>query len=130
MILEIDPTNGVPIFMQIVQQVKYKIATGVLQSEDQLPSVRQLAANLRVNPNTIVRAYNELERDGLVQTRRGTGCFITDNKVAITQDERKRIVSNHLDRALTEAYHLEIPIETVKTLLDERIHAFSEGRES
>jgi len=69
MILEIDPTNGVPIFMQIVQQVKYKIATGVLQPEDQLPSVRQLASNLRVNPNTVVRAYTELERDGLVQTQ-------------------------------------------------------------
>ncbi|MDP8243671.1 MAG: GntR family transcriptional regulator [Candidatus Hinthialibacter antarcticus] len=130
MILDIDPSNGVPIFMQVVQQVKYKIATGTLTSGEQLPSVRQLASNLRVNPNTISRAYTDLERDGVIKTRRGMGCFVADNPVTIEKAERLNLVGRHLDRALTEAYHLKIAFDEVNQLLQERNRVFMEGRAS
>ncbi|MBI1390045.1 MAG: GntR family transcriptional regulator [bacterium] len=130
MILDIDPSNGVPIFMQIVQQVKYKVATGALSPGEQLPSVRQLAGSLRVNPNTISKAYNDLERDGVIKTRRGMGCFVSEEKVSIAKPERLAIIGKHLDRALTEAYNLEIPFPEVETLLQERNRAFEERRAS
>lgn len=130
MILDIDPSNGLPIFLQIIQQVKYKIATGALEPGEQLPSVRILATSLRVNPNTIAKAYNDLERDGIIETRRGMGCFVSKKPVIIDRAERLNILARQVDRVLTEAFHLQIPFEDVVTLVHERINAFSEGRPS
>jgi GntR family transcriptional regulator len=130
MIIDIDPTNGLPIFLQIIEQVKYKIAAGALQEGDQLPSVRQLATHLRINPNTVSKAYNELERNGLIQTRRGMGCFVTDKGLHMSKEERLNIIARHLDRALIEAHHLQIDFPEVQTLLQQRYEKLSERRPS
>ncbi len=126
MIIHLDPSNGVPIFLQIVQQVKYKIATGALMPGDQLPSVRQLANDLRVNPNTIAKSYTELERSGVIVTKRGAGCFVADKSVIIEKHERLKIVENQLNRAFTEAFHLDIPLSEVETLFQKRLDAMKE----
>ncbi len=86
----LDLHSGVPVYRQIVDQVKAGMASGTLRPGDQLPTVRQLAVDLAINPNTVVRAYRELELGGLLETHQGTGTFITSKKVEISATERER----------------------------------------
>jgi GntR family transcriptional regulator len=126
MIIKIDPSNGVPIFLQIVQQVKYKIASGILRAGEQLPSVRQMAGSLRVNPNTVARAYTELERDKVVFTKRGMGCFVSDEGVVIHKEEKERIIAALIDNCLSEAFHLDVPWDEVEHMFQERLKRMTE----
>lgn len=124
MLIVIDPSNGVPIFMQIVQQVKYKIACGALKEGDRLPSVREMAGKLRINPNTVAKSYAELERDGIIVAKKGMGCFVAEigeKSSSIKRNERLKLVSQHLERAVTEAYHLDIPLDEVEQLFQQEI---------
>lgn len=89
----LDATNGVPFYKQIILQVEMAIADGRLTTGDQLPTVRSLAVDLQVNPNTVARAYSELEIRGIVNTQQGTGTFISDQKVEISDVERERILA-------------------------------------
>src|SRR3954468_1367262 len=86
----LDMHSGVPVYRQIVDQVRGAVAAGNLSAGIQLPTVRQLAVDLEINPNTVVRAYRELEYDGLLETHQGTGTFISDQKVQRPADERRR----------------------------------------
>src|ERR1700675_4517940 len=86
----LDLHSGVPVYRQIVDQVRGAIAAGALIAGDQLPTVRQLAVDLEVNPNTVVRAYRELEYGGLLETHQGTGTFISDQKIRGGEAERER----------------------------------------
>jgi len=99
----LDLHTGVPVYRQIVDQVRGAIAAGALRAGDQLPTVRQLAVDLEINPNTVVRAYRELEYDGLLETHQGTGTFISDQKIVRPGNERQRqleqIVSDAISRA-------------------------------
>jgi len=94
----IDLRSGVPFYRQIIDQVQFAIADGRLSRGDRLPTVRQLAVNLKINPNTVARAYQEMEIRGVVNTQMGTGTFIGDEKVEISEIERKRM----LDQVCTE----------------------------
>lgn len=99
-IFTVDPRSGVPIYLQIVEQVKRSVALGVLTTGEQLPTVKQLAADLIVNPNTVARAYRELERDRVIETMPGRGSFIaSDGTVA----GAKRAVADVADQALIQA---------------------------
>ncbi len=89
----LDPKSGVPYYKQIILQIEMAISDGRLVSGDQLPTVRGLAVELRINPNTVARAYNELEIRGIVNTQQGTGTFISDKKINLTDIERERILS-------------------------------------
>src|SRR6266568_8763017 len=86
----LDLLTGVPIYRQIIDQVRGAIASGSLTSGDQLPTMRQLAVDLAINPNTVVRAYKELELSGLLETHQGTGTFISNQKLRGGQEERVR----------------------------------------
>ena len=86
----LDMHSGVPVYRQIVDQVRGAVAAGSLGAGDQLPTVRQLAVDLEINPNTVVRAYRELEYDGLLETHQGTGTFISNQKLHRPADERQR----------------------------------------
>jgi len=90
----LDPKGGVPYYKQIIIQVEMAIADGRLVSGDQLPTVRSLAVDLKINPNTVARAYNEMEIRGIVNTQQGTGTFISDREVSLTDVERERILSS------------------------------------
>jgi GntR family transcriptional regulator len=121
MILSVDISSGVPIYLQIIQQVKRRVATGILKPGERLPSVRELAETLRVNPNTVAKAVSELERDGIVETRRGSGTFILDAAVPLTRTERRRVVREACDRAITEAYHVNWSPSDLKEMFTERV---------
>ncbi|MBN1475401.1 GntR family transcriptional regulator [Candidatus Sumerlaeota bacterium] len=122
MILSVDPASGLPIYLQIVQQVKWRIATGALRAGERLPSVREIAGQVRVNPNTVAKAITELERAGVVETRRGSGTFVAEGSVTLTRAERRRLVREACDRAVTDAFHLQWPHEDLHALFEESVN--------
>jgi GntR family transcriptional regulator len=102
MLLAINTADARPIYVQIMDEVRRGLVLGTLKAEDSLPSVRQLAADLRVNPNTVAQAYRELEREGVVYVRRGQGTFITD---AGTNGNERRVLARGVgERALVDAH--------------------------
>ncbi|UCC31660.1 MAG: GntR family transcriptional regulator [Phycisphaerales bacterium] len=114
----IDPNSGVPYYRQIIDQVQFAIADGRLGSGTRLPTVRQLAVDLKVNPNTVARAYQELEIRGVVNTQMGTGTFIGTEKVQISEAERSRmleqICTELLSRASAYGFTLSEVIEALR----------------
>jgi GntR family transcriptional regulator len=118
--IHISPNDGVPIYIQIVNQVKYLVACGRLASGEELPPIRVLAEQLLVNPNTIARAYMELERDGIVSKRHGSGTYISDAGSPLARKERMKILSERADALLAEAHHLNVDLDSVIDLLKQR----------
>jgi GntR family transcriptional regulator len=126
--LLIDPASAVPIYAQVVEQIRRLVAAGGLVAGDKLLSVRDLAASLRINRNTAAKAYQLLETQGVLETRAGQGTFIAAGGSRWSSEERLRCVAASLDRALVEAYHLEIPLTDLPAILGERIEAFRGDR--
>ena len=118
MLLRLDSESGVPFYSQVARQIKQTIASGALLPGDRLPTVRELASELVLNPNTVARAYQELERQGVVETRRGLGTFACEPASRLDKRQRARIVSDLLEHAVVEAVHLEIGQATVRHLLE------------
>jgi GntR family transcriptional regulator len=118
--IHISTNDGVPIYQQIVNQVKYLVACGRLAPGEELPPIRVLAEQLLVNPNTIARAYMELERDGIVTKRHGSGTYVSDAGSPLARKERIRILSERADALLAEAHHLNVDLDGVIDLLKQR----------
>lgn len=118
--IRISLQDGVPIYLQIASQVKYLVASESLLPGDQLPSVRKLAEDLVINPNTVARAYRELETEGLLVTRRGAGVYVSDAGSPLAKKEQKRILSERIDMLLAEAEHLNVDLDDLINLINER----------
>lgn len=118
--LRLTPHDGLPIYRQIANQVKFLVAAGRLAPGDELPPIRTLAEQLVINPNTVARAYLELERTGLVTKRHGSGTYVADTKSPLKRTERIRLLTERADALLSEARHLEIGIDEVLQLLRDR----------
>ena len=125
MIARIDFQSGVPVYLQIVQQVKAAAATGLIRPGDPLPSVRALAEDLRINRNTVARAYAELESDSVIETRQGSGCFLKDGGASpLRKSVRSGRLAEALDAVIIQAHHLQISDTELQSLLIERLEAF------
>ena len=115
---QLDLHSGVPVYRQIIDQVRGGMASGQLSPGDQLPTVRQLAVDLAINPNTVVRAYRELELGGLLETHQGTGTFISAQKIKRADAERERqlaqIVADCVSRAGAAGFTLDELIEELR----------------
>src|SRR3954469_8069084 len=110
--LSIDPSDPTPLYAQLDRAIRSAIGSGRLKAGDRLPTVRQLAVDLRVNANTVARVFGELERSGVVETRRGVGTFIKDRPVdVLSTGERERRLSSLIDRFLDETATLGISID-------------------
>jgi GntR family transcriptional regulator len=120
----INTASRLPIYQQLVRQVREAIARGELLPEVGLPSVRQLSQELLVNPNTVARAYTELEREGLLISRPGRGIFVAQPRIELNQAARDRRITEQLDRFLTEAVHLGFSAEEVQRLVAQRLREF------
>jgi len=118
--IRISIRDGVPIYLQIANQVKYLMASGRLSPGEQLPPVRTLAEDLVINPNTVARAYRELEREGILVTRRGAGVYVSDAGSPLAKREQKKILSERVDMLLAEAEHLNVDLEDLIELMNER----------
>src|SRR5438045_9578653 len=90
---QINPHSGVPVYRQMIDQIKYYVASGALKAEEQLPSIRELAQSVAINPTTVVRVYNELEREGVGEMRHGKGAFITGSRGRMSADARERTLA-------------------------------------
>ena len=118
--LHISPHDGVPIYLQIVNQVKYLVASGRLESGEELPPIRTLAEQLLINPNTVARAYRELELAGIVTKRRTAGTYVSDAASPLARRQRLKIVSERIDALLAEARQMNIDTEELLDLIHER----------
>jgi len=118
--IRISADDGVPIYRQIVNQIKYLTAAGRLEVGDRLPPVRKLAEQLLVNPNTVARAYRELESAGVIATRQGSGTTIAANGSPLARVEKVRILTDRIDMLLAEARQMEVPLETLLKLIRQR----------
>ena len=114
MTLRIDPAAPEPLFEQIGLRVKEAVASGLMAAGDRLPSVRELARELAINPNTVARAYEALERDGVIVRRQGSGCFITEQASPLRDDERRKRLAEQARRLVTEAFHLGLDAADVE----------------
>jgi GntR family transcriptional regulator len=118
--LHISASDGVPIYQQIVNQIKYLAASGRLHEGEQLPPVRKLAEQLLVNPNTVARAYRELEGESVVESRRGAGVFIAAGVSPLAKREQNKIVNERIDMLLTEARQMNVGLDTLIRLIRQR----------
>jgi len=118
--IHISPSDGVPIYLQIVNQVKYLVASGRLAPGEELPPIRTLAEQLLINPNTVARAYRELEAAGIVTKRRTTGTYVSDAGSPLARQERLRILTERIDLLLAEARQMDIDTNELIDLLRER----------
>ena len=121
--IQISAQDGVPIYQQIVNQVKYLAASGRLASGDEIPPIRVLAEQLVINPNTVARAYLELERAGIVTKRHGSGTYISEQGAPLSRREKVKVLARRADSLLAEASHLEVGLDEVIELLRARNEA-------
>jgi GntR family transcriptional regulator len=118
--IHISTREGTPIYLQIVNQVKHLIASGRLSAGEELPPIRTLAEQLVVNPNTVARAYRELELVGMVEKRRTTGTYVSNAASPLARRERIRILTERIDALLVEAKQMKIDVDVVVKLIEER----------
>lgn len=125
--LRISDRDGVPIYVQLIRQIKYLISSGQLVADEQLPPVRKLAEQLVVNPNTVARAYRELESEGVLTIRQGAGVYVSDGGSPLARRERQRILIERIDMLLAEARQLKVDPETLISLIRQRSAAIEES---
>ena len=118
--LQISTADGLPIYQQIFNQVRYLVAAGRWQEGEELPPIRVLAEQLAVNPNTVARAYLELERAGVVIKQPGSGTYVSKAGRGLTQREKNKILVRRVDSLLVEAQHLGVELDEVMRLVRER----------
>ena len=111
--IRIDNASGRAVYQQIVDQIKRDIALGRLLKDEKLPTVRQLAQQLAINPNTIAKAYRQLEQEGIIVTRPGTGAFVANLDSHLSRAVKKKVVSEELERIAVEAFHMQIDRQTL-----------------
>ena len=119
MYLQLDHQSGEPIYRQIVEQVKFKVASAQLKAGEKLPSIREMAADLKINPRTVVKAYEELQAAGLVVRRQGQGVFITESQAALPASVRHKAIADLASRLLSEASRMGASGEEVQAILKE-----------
>ncbi len=122
MIVRVHPASGVPIYLQIESQVKHAIAAQAIRQDDPLPPVRKLAAELRVNPNTVARAYQNLERDGVIRTVQGGGCYVNGQAPRLLKPEKIRRLKPLATQLAVESRQLLLPREDTLRLLEESLN--------
>lgn len=118
--INISAREGAPIYQQIVNQVKYLVASGRLAPGEEIPPIRALAEQLTINPNTVARAYLELERAGVVTKRHGSGTYVSESGSPLARRERVRILTRRIDALLAEAVNMGIELDEIVDLLRER----------
>jgi GntR family transcriptional regulator len=128
MIIRVQSGLGTPIYLQIESQVKHAIAAGALQQNDLLPPVRKLAAELRINPNTVARAYQNLERDGILRTVPGGGCYVNGESPGLLRSEKLRRLKPLATQLAVEAKHLTLAREDLLRLLEESYEELGEAQ--
>jgi GntR family transcriptional regulator len=119
--LRIDTTSAVPAYAQIVRQVKRAVALGVLRAGQGLPSLRETAVRLRVNPMTVSKAYKQLEAEGILESRQGSGSYVSPKAAQLLASFHRDGLAGEIDQVITDARNLGISTQDLKQLIDQRI---------
>src|SRR5437868_6869686 len=128
MLFQINFRSGKPVYLQVVDQVKAAAASGTVQSGESLPSIRPLAEELRVNRNTIAKAYSELENQGVIETIPGKGCFVRPNNSPLKKDVRRKLLAEEIDQVIVQAHHLQVAPAEFLELVRDRLKILDEKR--
>jgi GntR family transcriptional regulator len=128
MVIQLNFKSGKPVYLQVVDQIKAAAASGALQAGEALPCIRPLAEDLKVNRNTIAKAYTELESLGVIETIPGKGCFLREAQSPLRKDVRRKMLIEEIDQAIVQAHHLQIPGGEFLKLVHERM-AVLEGKQ-
>jgi GntR family transcriptional regulator len=124
MVIQLNYKSGKPVYLQMVDQIKAAAASGALRSGEPLPSIRPLAEQLRVNRNTVAKAYAELESQGIIETLAGKGCFLKENNSPFKKEVRTRLLTEEIDHAIVQAHHLQVGKTEFLGLAEERFERF------
>jgi len=126
MLIQIDFKSGKPAYLQLVDQIRYAAASGAVRPGEALPSIRPLAEELRLNRNTVAKAYTELESQGVIETIAGKGCFLKENHSPFTKQVRHQLLIQEIDGAVVASHQLQVDAETFLTLVRERLSFFAD----
>ena len=129
MLLQIDFKSGKPVYLQLVDQIRYAAASGGLRTGEPLPSIRPLAEELRVNRNTVAKAYAELESQGVIETIPGKGCFLKEVGSPLKKTARHDLLTQEIDQAIVAAHHLQVNDNDFLALIKKRLEAFDRKQE-
>ena len=130
MVIQLNFKSGKPVYLQVVDQIKSAAASGGLQAGESLPSIRPLAEELRINRNTVAKAYAELENQGVIETIAGKGCFVTQNHSPFKKAVRDKMLADDVDAAIVQAHHLQVNEKDFLELVKERLEIFNSSRKS
>jgi GntR family transcriptional regulator len=128
MLLQINYKSGKPVYLQVVDQIKAAAASGAMQAGEPLPSIRPLAEDLRVNRNTIAKAYTELESQGVIETIPGKGCFLKPNNSPLKKEVRRKLLIDEIDQVVVQAHHLQVPRYEFLAIVRERLDAIEKKK--
>jgi len=128
--IRLSTTDGVPVYRQIVTQVKYMVASGRLRPGQELPPIRSLAERLVINPNTVVRAYTELQRDGVLESRHGSGTYVAEQEASPGAESAAKAVVPRIDSLLADAVHLKLEFEQLILLVRERYQLLTKRKKN
>src|SRR5689334_21655669 len=128
MLIQVNYKSGKPVYLQIVDQIKAAAASGALKHGEALPYIRPLAEELRVNRNTIAKAYSELESMDVIETIPGKGCFLKSNNSPLKKEVRRKMLLEDIDQAIVQAHHLQVPDDEFLNLVRQRLAAFDQRR--
>lgn len=120
--LEINPRSSIPIYQQLVDEVKGLVARGILVPGERMPTVRELAVELSLNPNTIAKAYQRLEQEGIIETMRSRGTFVAGRTEVLDMEAARQQMADLLEKVLVEAYHLGLNRENIRQLFEESLN--------
>src|SRR6266513_1497077 len=126
MIFQVDFKAGKPVYVQLADQIRYAAASGRLRAGEPLPSLRPLAEELRINRNTIAKAYAELESQGIIETIPGKGFFLKANNSPLKKEVRRKLLIQEIDQAVVQAHHLQVPRPEFLELARDRFDALEE----
>ena len=128
MLLQINYKSGKPVYLQVVDQIKAAAASGAMHAGEPLPSIRPLAEDLRVNRNTIAKAYTELENQGVIETIPGKGCFLKPNNSPLKKEVRRKLLIDEIDQVVVQAHHLQVPRDEFLQVVRERLDAIEKKK--
>ena len=128
--LQLNFKSGKPVYLQVVDQIKSAAASGALRAGEPLPSIRPLAEQLRINRNTVAKAYAELESQGIIATLAGKGCFVTENNSPFKKSVRQKMLADDIDAAIVQAHHLQVDEEEFLEVVKERLEFFGQKNKS
>ena len=123
--IRIDNASGRPVYLQIIDHVKRDIALGRLVRDERLPTVRQLAGQLAINPNTIAKAFRQLEQEGIIMTKAGAGAFVANLDSHLSRTVRRKLICDELERIVVEAFHMQIDRATLADWFNSTIDRFN-----